>query len=517
VTARETDFRLPGLIRTQAAQHPEQVALSCGERTVTYAALDERSSRAARGMAAAGMSAGSRAVHIDKNSPEFFDLLFGAAKIGAVAVPVNWRLTPAEIAAVVGDARAELVVLGPAFTALRAETEAACSARVLVAGEDYEAWLAEQDTSDPGYRGEASDVVMQLYTSGTTGAAKGVEVSNANLGALQEVGPRWDVDSSAVCLVATPLFHIGGSGWALVGLQCGGRDVLIPEIDPPALLDTMERERVTHGFLVPAILALLTSVPGAGERDYSALRSLTYGASPITTPVLRRALECFGVPLFQVYGLTETTGAITQLDPEDHDPGGAREYLMRSGGKPYPWVEIITVDPDGEKRLGAGEIGEVWIRSSQVTPGYWHRPEETAATITPEGWLRTGDAGYLDEAGYLFLTDRIKDMIVTGAENVYPIEIENVLAGHPGVADVAVIGVPSTQWGEAVKAVVVRAPGAEAGEAELLDYARERLAGFKRPRSVDFTDALPRNPTGKVLKRAIRAPYWEDAEGCFVG
>jgi long-chain acyl-CoA synthetase len=190
---------------------------------------------------------------------------------------------------------------------------------------------------------------------------------------------------------------------------------------------------------------------------------------------------------------------------------------MRSGGKPYPWVEIISVDPATEKRLDPGEVGEVWIRSSQVTPGYWNRPEETAATITPDGWLRTGDAGYLDDEGYLFLTDRIKDMIVTGAENVYPIEIEEVLSGHPGVADVAVIGVPSTQWGETVKAVVVRGSSSEVAEQELLDYARERLASFKRPRSVDFVAALPRNPTGKILKREIRAPYWENAEGRYVG
>jgi long-chain acyl-CoA synthetase len=513
----ETDFRLPELIRDRAAEAPGQLALTCGDRDVTYASLDERSNRAARGMAAAGMSVGSRVVHIDKNAPEFFELLFGSGKIGAVAVPVNWRLTPPEIVTVAADAQAGLVVLGPGFASLRAEIAATCAAGVLVAGEEYEAWLAAQEGSDPGYRGEAADVVLQLYTSGTTGAAKGVALSNANFGALAEVGPRWDVDSSSVCLVATPLFHIGGSGWALVGLRHGARDVLVPEIDPPALLETMERERVTHGFLAPAILHALTSVPGADERDYSALHSLVYGASPITTPVLRRALECFGVPLFQVYGLTETTGAITQLDPDDHDPGGPREYLMRSGGKPYPWVEIITVDPDGETRLGAGEVGEVWIRSSQVTPGYWNRPGETDATITPEGWLRTGDAGYLDEQGYLFLTDRIKDMIVTGAENVYPIEIEEALAGHPGVADVAVIGVPSTRWGETIKAVVVHAPGSEVTEAELLDYARERLAGFKRPRSVDFVDALPRNPTGKILKREIRAPYWAGAEGRHVG
>ena len=309
-----------------------------------------------------------------------------------------------------------------------------------------------------------------------------------------------------------PLFHIGGSGWANVSLARGGTDILVPMIDPAALLDTIEQRRITNAFLVPAVLQMMCAVPGADDRDFSSLRSIAYGASPITSAALTRALEVFKAPLFQVYGLTETTGAITELSSTDHDPGGPRQHLMRSAGKPYPWVEMKAVDPATGADCGPGEVGEIWVRSVQNSPGYWRKPADTAAAFDPDGWLHTGDAGYLDDEGFLFLTDRIKDMIVTGAENVYPIEVESALSEHPDVADVAVIGVPDEQWGETVKAVVVRRPGSELTEAELLDWSRDRIAGFKRPRSVDFADELPRNPSGKLLKRVLREPYWAGSD-----
>jgi long-chain acyl-CoA synthetase len=225
----------------------------------------------------------------------------------------------------------------------------------------------------------------------------------------------------------------------------------------------------------------------------------------------------FRAPLFQVYGLTETTGAITELSSADHDPGGPRQHLLRSAGKPYPWVEMKAVDPVTGADCGPGEVGEIWTRSRQNSPGYWHKPDDTAAAFDTDGWLHTGDAGYLDDEGFVFLTDRIKDMIVSGAENVYPIEVESALAEHPDVADVAVIGVPDDRWGETVKAVVVRCPGSTLSADELIAWAKDRVAGFKRPRSVDFVDELPRNPSGKLLKRVLREPYWVDADGRQIG
>lgn len=499
------DYRVVSIVRDHARERGGAPAVSGDGRTVSYADLHERSSRVAQALLAAGLGRGSRVAYVGKNAPEYFDLLFGAAKIGAVTAPVNWRLTPAEIAAVVADAKAPLTVVDAEFASLTPGPPG----RTVVTGEDFEAWLAAHPADDPGHVGEPGDIVVQLYTSGTTGVPKGVQLSNANFAVGERMAGRWRLDASSVSLVPMPLFHIGGTGWALAGLYAGCRQVLVRDIDPAALVDTFERERVTNAFIVPAVLQFMCDVPGAAGRDYSALRAITYGASPITSEVLRRALDTFTAPLFQLYGMTETTGAIVQLEPEDHDPGGPRARLMRSAGRPYDWVELKIVEPGGHAERPVGEVGEVLVRSVQNTPGYWNRPEETAQLITEDGWLRTGDAGYVDAEGYLFLTDRIKDMIVTGAENVYPIEVEEVLAAHPAIADVAVIGVPDERWGETVKAVVVPAPGATLTEDEVIEYARERLAGFKRPRSVDVVDALPRNPSGKILKKDLRAPYWE--------
>jgi long-chain acyl-CoA synthetase len=248
---------------------------------------------------------------------------------------------------------------------------------------------------------------------------------------------------------------------------------------------------VTNAVFVPTILQALTSVPGAAERDFSALRSIAYGASPITTPVLKAALRTFDCELFGVYGLTETTGGVVLLRPSDHE----REDLLRAAGRPSPWMELRVVD------------GEVWLRGPNVMAGYANRPAETAAALTDDGWLRTGDGGYLDEEGYLFLTDRIKDMIVTGGENVYPIEVEEALSHHPAVAEAAVIGVPDDRWGETVMAIVIPRDGAAPAADELVAFARERLAGYKLPRIVTFVDELPRTPSGKVLKRELRERF----------
>ena len=496
-----------GELAERRRDHP---ALVGAARTVTYGELWERADRVANALLAAGVGEGRRVAYLDLNNPEFFELMLGAAKVGAAIAPLNFRLTPQEMGRIVADAEAAVLVVGapfePALPAI--QTEAPDIKRVVRVGEDYEAWLAEASDADPGRASRPDDVVMQLYTSGTTGLPKGVMLTNDNCSALLDVADAWEVDESSVSLVAMPLFHIGGSGWANVSLARGGTNVLVPMIDPAALLDTIEEQRITNAFLVPAVLQMLCAVPGAGDRDFSSIRSIAYGASPITSAALTRSLEVFQAPLFQVYGLTETTGAITELSSTDHDPGGPRQHLMRSAGKPYPWVDMKAVDPATGKDCGAGEVGEIWIRSVQNSPGYWHKPDATAATFDRDGWLHTGDAGYLDDEGYLFLTDRIKDMIVTGAENVYPIEVESALSEHPDVADVAVIGVPDERWGETVKAVVVRRPGSEITEDELLTWAKERIAGFKRPRSVDFADELPRNPSGKLLKRVLREPYW---------
>ena len=502
------DLRVADVIRDRAAERGDAVAIACGDRELTFAALDERSNRLAQALRERGVGEGDRVAYLDRTAPEAIELLFAVSKIGAVIVPMNWRLAAPELARVLADSRAPLLIAGDAFADVAgALVKRSGSTELVRVGEDYERLLSSQAPIDPGARGGSDGVVVQMYTSGTTGVPKGVLTTHRNLAAAAETSPRWEFDGASVSLTPLPMFHIGGIGWAFVGLWNGATTILVREFDAPGILDTLERRRVTNAVFVPTMLQMLCAVAGAARRDFSALRSIAYGASPITTPVLKEALRTFHCSLFGIYGLTETTGAITQLDPGDHDPDGPRERLLRSAGRPYPWAEMRIVDPASGVVLGPREVGEVWLRAPNVTPGYFNRPQETAAALTSDGWLRTGDGGYVDEDGYLFLTDRIKDMIVSGGENVYPVEVEEALAQHPDVLEVAVIGVPDERWGETVKALIVSRAGSAVAPEELLAFARERMAGYKLPRSFEFVQSLPRTPTGKVLKRELRAKY----------
>jgi long-chain acyl-CoA synthetase len=503
------DILVADVVRDHAEHRGEVVAIRCGARALTYAELDDRSSRLAQVLLAGGVRAGDRVAHLDRTAPEIVELLFATSKIGAVTVPLNWRLAPAELQTIVADAGCSVIIAGPSYreVARAIASDVPQQLEVIDTGEDYERRLRAQPPTDPGHRGTANDVAVQMYTSGTTGLPKGVLTTQRNLAAAYLSATPWAFDSQSISLTPLPMFHIGGIGWAYLGLVSGATTILVSDFDPVQVLDLLERDRVTNAVFVPTILQMLAAVPGAAQRDYSSLRSIAYGASPITTPVLRAALATFRCPLFGVYGLTETTGGVIQLAPEDHDADGARQHLLRSAGRPLPWVEMRIVDPISRRECAVGDVGEVWLRAPNVMAGYYNRIDQTAATLMPDGWLRTGDGGYRDADGYLFLTDRIKDMIVSGGENIYPVEVEEVLSQHPGVAQVAVIGVPDERWGESVMAVVVRAPGSAFDASELGTFAAEKLARYKLPRSVEFVLELPRSPAGKVLKRDLRARY----------
>jgi long-chain acyl-CoA synthetase len=511
---------LADIVRVHARERGASPALRYGARTWSYAALRDESARVAQGLLAEGLAPQERVAVLDKNAPEYFTVLFGAAMTNTVTLAVNWRLAPPEMQYIINHAQTRVLFVGEEFLGHLEKMELEGVRRVVVLGEKgaghvrYRDWIADRDPVDPEVASGPEDTCYQLYTSGTTGRPKGVELTNRNLLSTMEVGARvWSFDAGSVNLVAMPLFHISGSGWAVAAFCAGGVNVLVREVVPAEILRLVPEHRVTNALFVPAVLQLLLATPGVENTDFSSLRKIVYGASPISEDVLVRSIEAMGCGFVQAYGLTETTGSIVALVAEDHDPGGPRAHLLRSAGRPWGDVELRIVDPASGENLPEGSVGEIWTRSAQNMKGYWRNPDATAEAF-PDGrdddglgWFRTGDAGYLQD-GYLFIHDRVKDMIVSGAENVYPAEIENVLMSHPDVADVAVIGVPSERWGETVKAIVVPRPGSRVSDDELLAHCRERLAGYKCPTSIDRVESLPRNPSGKILKTELREPYW---------
>ncbi len=516
MTVIEKPDNLADVCRAQGQALGTATAMEFEGRITSFATFDRHSNQVANGLLALGLKPGERIAYLGKNSDIYFELLFGAMKSRVVMAPVNWRLAGPEIAFIVNDCKATVLFVGPEFVEqarkLAGQLPHVQTIMTTEGGAeewpDFAAWRDTHSDAPPPVRVERSDIAIQLYTSGTTGHPKGAMLSHANMMGLAWEGaeqPEWNTWSSGdVTLVAMPVFHIAGSGIGVVGIFRGVRAIVVREFDPNEILDIIETYGITKVFLVPAAMQFIARHPRARSTDYSRLRYIMYGASPIPEALLRECMEVFGCGFVQMYGMTETTGTIVALPPEDHVVGSPR---LRSAGKALPGVELAIIDADGNP-LPAGQIGEIATRSSSNMAGYWNLPDATKQTLGADNWLRTGDAGYMDADGYVYIQDRIKDMIISGGENIYPAEVESAMSNHPAIAEVAVIGVPDEKWGEAVKAMVVLRPQMSATADEVIAFTRERLAGYKAPKSVEFIPVLPRNPSGKILRRTLREPFW---------
>jgi acyl-CoA synthetase (AMP-forming)/AMP-acid ligase II len=514
-----TDLKvLADLTRQQARRRGDKVAHVFEDRTTTFGELDDRASRIANGLIAAGVGPQARIGYIGMNSDSFFEVVYGCFKANAVLVGVNWRLAPPEVVYVLNDARAEVLFVGVEFAGLvESIRDQLGTVRLVIAVDGGHAtwpafgeWRDSQSPADPMIAVDPDDDVLQLYTSGTTGHPKGVQLTNANYIAFFDLAQKsgWAAyDAGDANLVAMPNFHVAGVNMGLVTTGQGACGIIMKQVDPARVLDFIVRYRINNMFLVPAVIQFLLQVPGADKTDFSSLRRVFYGASPISEDVLLAATKLFGCEFTQLYGLTETVGAGTALDAASHDPTRGK---LRSCGRSYPGFEIRVVGGDGES-LPQGAVGEIQMKSPTVMKGYWGKADATAKAIV-DGWFLTGDAGYFDEEGYLYIHDRVKDMIVSGGENIYPAEVENALMGHADIADAAVIGVPDDKWGEAVKACVVLKPGASCTADDIISFCKTRIASYKCPKTVDLIPALPRNPSGKVLRRELREPYWAGKE-----
>lgn len=511
-TTTSTAETLAGFVEQHARRRPDDIAIRYGDLQWSWADWASRIRRVAGALRAAGVRRGHGVAFLDRNHPACLEVLFAAASIGAVTTVVNWRVIGDELVHVLDDCGARLLFVGAELrpTVDSVASRVAGLERVVVVGGDadeYESLLAAASPAPADAELDGGETALVIYSSGTTGRPKGVLLSQrALVNHSANLAPAFPFGEGDANLVAMPLFHVGGIGYALFGIRAGVPTIMTREPDAAALIAAV-RAGVTHAFFVPPVIARFLDA-GAASATLSGLSHLVYGAAPMPLPLLHRALATWPDTKFvQVYGQTELCGAVTALSDTDHRDA-ARPGLQLSAGKAVLGTEIQVVDPETGERLPAGEPGEIWVRSNQNMTGYLNRPEATAETITADDWVRTGDIGRLDAEGYVYIEDRLKDMVITGGENVYGPEVESVLIKHPAVADASVIGVPDDYWGESVKAIVVTTDDVDAGA--IVEFCRRHLAAYKCPRTVEFVPELPRNASGKILKTQLREPYWKD-------
>ncbi|MCG6205650.1 long-chain-fatty-acid--CoA ligase [Rhodopseudomonas sp. HC1] len=514
-------MQLTAGLRKAASFRAHETALVTAERSFSHGDLQDRIARVAAALQRLGLAAGDRVAILAANGGGYVESYFAVLWAGGVVVPVNSRFALPEMIEQITDAEPSLLICDGSFLDTAVQLSDACpSLRDVIADApvvgvphvyNYEELIADTPPCvDAGRGGE--DLACLFYTGGTTGRAKGVMLSHRNLWVNAVVtAMAFGFDEHTVSLHAGPLFHLGAGARVYTTSIMGGRHVVIPRFTPADVLGAISRHKVTVATFVPTMLGMILQSPDIERYDLSSLKLITYGASPMPEPVLQECLRRFpNIRFGQSYGMTELSPVATILTPDDHLPSAPR-HRLRSAGRPIVSAEVKIADAE-DRELPHGEVGEILVRGPMVMMGYWRKPELTAQTLRG-GWMHTGDSGAFDADGYLYISDRIKDMIISGGENVYSIEVENAIAAHPDVAQCAVIGIPHPKWGETVHAVVVRKPGAALTADELMAFCRAAIADYKVPRSIDFRDEpLPLSSVNKVNKAALRAPYWADQD-----
>lgn len=504
-------MRVHDLLDHWALRHPDEIYLSDDDRQLTWREVRDWSLRIGNWLAAR-LEPGERFALLDRNSLEMIAIYYGASRAGVVPVPLNFRLAPPEWEYIVDDAGCALAVVHADYEDAFADAVGGGLPVVVMGGDgtrpDFAAAVAEHAAEEVDREVGADAVFHQMYTSGTTGHPKGALVTQQAvcLNAIQFHAGLEAVRVSSLCTM--PLFHAGAEV-SVFAFTVGGCSIrVLRDFEPGAALRILSENRIETTGLAPAMIQLMVAHPLARELPFDDLDLVVYGSAPIAAEVLGAAMEIFDCDFAQAYGMTEVAAVATMLSRDDHRRALARDRgLLLSAGRPVLGCQVRVVDAD-DREVPRGETGEIVVRGPQLMSGYWRQEEESDRALRG-GWMHTGDAGHLDRDGYLFVSDRVKDMIISGGENIYPRQVEEVLFQLEGVADAAVIGVPSSEWGERPLAVVVRAPGSDLDEEGVIAFCRERLASFKCPSAVTFVDALPRNAVGKVLKRDLRAPYWD--------
>ncbi len=518
---RPDEMLVQDLLRRNAKLFPHKTAMVFQKTRLSFQELDERTNRLSNGLRRLGVQPGDRVAVLLNNCHQYVELYCAIPKAGAIITPLNCRLAGSELSWIVNNAEANTFIFQesylPAVKAIQAEMKSVhqyiCTEGSHAGFVNYEELITQSPRDELEVNAHDEDVMSIFYTSGTTGKPKGAMLTHRNIiSNAQVVNIEQKIRVGDIFLIVSPMYHTITPACMYAHMYRGNTNVAIDQFDPQLMLEVIQKEQVTHLFLVPSMIIFTLEYPGVRNYDLSTLRMIWYGGSPMPANRIKQAMEVFGCELGQGFGMTEIGPCfVSVLSPEDHIlRSPEEERRLNSVGRNYSNTEVKIVN-DEDKEVPVETVGEICVRGPNVMKGYWRMPQETAEALKG-GWFHTGDLGKFDEEGFLYVVDRKKDMIISGAENIYSAEVENTLSSHPAVLEVAVIGVPDEKWGEAVKAVVALREDMTATEEELIEHCKQRLASYKKPKSVDFMERLPRNVMGKVLKTELREKYWKGYE-----